>query len=251
MFPAATSIPCSPLLIEYGVHVFLKKTKNLKQQKQQTITPIIISQTLETGTGCCWMMKQWKVMGVFVNLWLTDLSRSSSTSHTSFYCIWGTRVHFLKQMHVKAVPIWQQCNQVPTQSKPPAYLPIIYLNITGLPAPTKMSVSVPHYLTYGHLHYLSRVPLTIPPLLWNVMCITKNVLHVCQRCNLFAMVYVNVTDLFNWNQFGHYAEPSSRRNLWHCIKYTPLSDVYWTVHHRDSWRILNQLDITCCIYFIS
>jgi len=58
MFPAATSIPCSPLLIEYGVHVFLKKTKNLKQQKQQTITPIIISQTLETGTGCCWMMKQ-------------------------------------------------------------------------------------------------------------------------------------------------------------------------------------------------
>ena len=27
------------------------------------------------------------------------------------------------------------------------------------------------------------------------------------------------------------------------------SDVYWTVHHCDSWRIKNQLDVTC--YFIS
>jgi len=76
-------------------------------------------------------------------------------------------------MHVKAVSIWQQCNQVPTHPKPPAYLPVIYLNITGLPAPTKISVSVSHYLTFAHLHYLSRVPLTIPPLPWNVMCITK------------------------------------------------------------------------------
>jgi len=27
------------------------------------------------------------------------------------------------------------------------------------------------------------------------------------------------------------------------------SDVYWTVHHCDSWRIKDQLDVTC--YFIS
>ena len=29
------------------------------------------------------------------------------------------------------------------------------------------------------------------------------------------------------------------------------SDVYWTVHHCDSWRIKNQLDVTCYIYFTS
>ena len=29
------------------------------------------------------------------------------------------------------------------------------------------------------------------------------------------------------------------------------SEVYWTVHHCDSWRIKNQLDVTCYIYFIS
>ena len=27
-------------------------------------------------------------------------------------------------------------------------------------------------------------------------------------------------------------------------------DVYWTVHHCDSWRIKDQFDVTCFIYFL-
>ena len=27
------------------------------------------------------------------------------------------------------------------------------------------------------------------------------------------------------------------------------SNVYWTVHHCNSWGIKNQLDVTCCLYF--
>ena len=32
--------------------------------------------------------------------------------------------------------------------------------------------------------------------------------------------------------------------------YFLVSDVYWTVHQCDSWRIKNQLDVTCYIYFL-
>lgn len=138
-------------------------------------------------------MKQWKVMGVFVNFWLTDLSRSSSARHTSFYCIWGTRVHFLKQIHIKAVPIWQQCNQVPTHTKPPAYLPVIYMNITGLPAltksvclcPTLSDIWTPALPFQSTSHY---PPTTLKCKVYNKKCITclsemKPVCYGICECN--------------------------------------------------------------------
>ena len=31
--------------------------------------------------------------------------------------------------------------------------------------------------------------------------------------------------------------------------FMPESNVYWTVHHCNSWRMKDQLDVTCCLYF--
>ena len=31
-----------------------------------------------------------------------------------------------------------------------------------------------------------------------------------------------------------------------CTNENIKSDVYWTVHHCDNWRIKNKLDATCC-----
>ena len=34
-----------------------------------------------------------------------------------------------------------------------------------------------------------------------------------------------------------------------CPKLVEFSNVYWTVHHYNSWGIRNQLDVTCDIYY--
>ena len=49
-----------------------------------------------------------------------------------------------------------------------------------------------------------------------------------------------LTDAYRWRH-TIYQLPAPLNN-------TPEPDVYWTLHHCDSWRIKNQLDATC--YFI-
>ena len=41
----------------------------------------------------------------------------------------------------------------------------------------------------------------------------------------------------------------STRNIFWRIKTVGVSNVYWTVHHYNGWRMKDQLDVTC--YFIS
>jgi len=59
---------------------------------------------------------------------------------------------------------------------------------------------------------------------------------------------------YGWN-VNH--SPGKKRNDWvtrfvlkPCLEQCSLSDVYWTVHHCDSWRIKNQLDTTWYIIVI-
>jgi len=61
----------------------------------------------------------------------------------------------------------------------------------------------------------------------------------CRNIQIFSHIYAHWIPIY-MPQIGRY--PVSYKSFME-------SYVYWTVHHCDSWRIKDQLDVTC--YFIS
>jgi len=63
---------------------------------------------------------------------------------------------------------------------------------------------------------------------------------------LCSLLFIISAPLELWHPM---AFTSTKNNLYWSLQYSFPSYVYWTVHHCDSWRIKDQLDVTC--YFIS
>ena len=92
---------------------------------------------------------------------------------------------------------------------------------------------------------------TVPPLM---RCGLKRLDWelVCPLVRLFRKKKIAKSDYFSfsclcihpssWNNSVPSGRIVIKLDIW-------VPNVYWTVHHCNSWGIKNQLDVTCCLYF--